>query len=132
MVLWNNSDNQRFVVDTEFDVKLISLTTNLSSMVIIYLLAILDAITAFVLATHVAFGWFSTEIVLLHAGYIILKGVIFFISDWASRMDAIVGVYMLLVAFDVFSLSWITIISVIWLLQKSVFAFIIPISKIFF
>ncbi len=101
-------------------------------MVLVHLLTILDAVTAFVLATHVALGWFSTEIVVYHAVYIILKGVIFFLGDWASRIDVFVGGYMLLVAFDVFSLDWITIISVIWLLQKSVFAFIIPIAKIFF
>lgn len=101
-------------------------------MVLDKLLTILDAVTAFVLATHVAFGWFSTEVVLYHAAYIILKSVIFFISDWASRIDILVGIYMLLVIFDILSFNLITIASVIWLLQKSIFAFIVPIFKIFF
>lgn len=101
-------------------------------MVIDKLLTILDAVTAFVLATHVALGWFSTEIVVYHALYIILKGAIFFLGDWASRIDVIVGIYMLIVAFDIFSFTTATIISVIWLLQKSIFTFIVPVFKIFF
>lgn len=101
-------------------------------MVILHLLTILDAVTAFVLATHVALGWFSTEIVVYHAAYIILKGVIFFISDWASRIDIVVGGYMLLVAFDMLSLTLITIVSVIWLLQKGAFLLINFITKVFF
>ena len=100
-------------------------------MVLDKLLTILDAVTAFVLATHVALGWFSTEIVVYHAAYIILKGAIFFLHDLASRIDVIVGIYMLLVSFDVFSVSAITIISVLWLTQKSIFTFIIPVFKIF-
>ena len=74
-------------------------------MVIDKILTVLDAVTAFVLATHVALGWFSAEIVVYHAAYIILKGLIFFLSDWASKIDVLAGVYMLLVAFDVFSLT---------------------------
>lgn len=101
-------------------------------MVIHHLLTILDVVTAFVLATHVAFGWFSTEIVVYHAVYIILKGVIFFLGDWASRFDVLVGIYMLSVTFNLFSLAIVTVISVIWLLQKSVFTFIFPVIKIFF
>lgn len=101
-------------------------------MVIDKVLTVLDGVTAFVLATHVALGWFSTEIVVYHAAYIILKGLIFLIHDWASRIDVVVGIYMLLVAFDVFSFGIITIVSVIWLLEKSVTTFIVPIFKIFF
>ncbi|MBU5537333.1 MAG: hypothetical protein QW818_01140 [Candidatus Aenigmatarchaeota archaeon] len=101
-------------------------------MVLVYLLTILDAVTGFVLATHAALGWFSTEMVAYHATYIILKGVIFFISDWASRIDFIVGIYMLLAAFDILSFKFITIASVIWLLQKSVFLFMNIIIKVFF
>lgn len=101
-------------------------------MVIVQLLTVLDAVTAFVLATHVSLGWFSTEIVVYHAAYIILKGVIFFLSDWASRIDIIVGAYMLLVAFDMLSLTFLTIASVIWLLQKGASLFINLAIKIFF
>jgi len=101
-------------------------------MVLVHILTILDAVTAFVLATHVALGWFSTEIVVYHATYIILKGVIFFISDWMSRIDIITGGYMLLVAFDVLSLTFLTIASVIWLLQKGAFMLINFIIKVFF
>ena len=100
-------------------------------MVIDKILTVLDAVTAFVLATHVALGWFSAEIVVYHAAYIILKGLIFFLSDWASKIDVLAGVYMLLVAFDVFSLTIITIVFIIWLLEKSVLTFIVPIVKIF-
>jgi len=101
-------------------------------MVLHYLLTILDTVTAFVLATHVALGWFSTQVVLFHVGYIILKGVLFSINDWASRIDVIVGIYMLLVTLDIFSFTILTIVSIIWLLQKSIFAFIVPVAKIFF
>ncbi len=101
-------------------------------MVIHYVLTILDGLTAFVLATHVALGWFSTEIVTYHAAYIILKGLIFVLHDWASRIDVLVGIYMILVAFDIFSFAVITIVSILWLVSKSISAFIMPIFKIFF
>ena len=101
-------------------------------MVIDKILTALDAVTAFVLATHVAFGWFSPAIVAYHAAYIILKGAVFSLSDWASRFDVAIGIYMLLVTFDVYSLTIVTVISVVWLLQKGVSAFIVPIFKMFF
>ncbi|MBI1978732.1 MAG: hypothetical protein HYS62_01565 [Candidatus Aenigmarchaeota archaeon] len=72
-------------------------------MVIVYLLTILDAVTAFVLATHVALGWFSAEVVAYHAA-----------------------------AFDILSFNMATVTSVVWLLQKGIFLFITPILKIFF
>lgn len=101
-------------------------------MVIVYLLTILDAVTAFVLATHVALGWFSAEVVAYHAAYIILKGLIFFLTDWSSRIDVVIGAYMALVAFDILSFNMATVTSVVWLLQKGIFLFITPILKIFF
>lgn len=101
-------------------------------MVLVYILSILDAVTAFVLATHVALGWFSTEVVAYHAAYIILKGAIFAVNDWASRIDVIIGIYMVIVSFDILSLAFLTIISVLWLLEKSVSTFVFPIFKIFF
>lgn len=101
-------------------------------MVVDKLLTILDAVTAFVLATHVALGWFSPEIVAYHAAYIILKGAIFILNDWASRIDIIAGIYMLLVTFNVFSLTLFTMVSIIWLLQKSIFTFVLPVLKQFF
>jgi len=101
-------------------------------MVIHYLLTILDGLTAFVLATHVALGWFSTEIVAYHAAYIILKGIIFSFRDWASRVDVLIGIYMLLVIFNWFSFPAITVASIIWLLQKTIFTFVVPLAKIFF
>ncbi|MBI2547346.1 MAG: hypothetical protein HYW23_02765 [Candidatus Aenigmarchaeota archaeon] len=100
-------------------------------MVLHQLLTVLDAVTAFVLATHVALGWFSTEIVVYHASYVILKGIIFLVKDWASRIDVVVGIYMILVTFNVISLGVLTAMSVAWLLQKSIFTFIVPLLKIF-
>ena len=101
-------------------------------MVLDKILTVLDAVTAFVLATHVALGWFSPEIVTYHAAYVILKGIVFILSDWASRIDVVIGTYMVLVTFNVFSLTIFTIISIIWLLQKSIFTFLVPILKMFF
>ncbi len=90
-------------------------------MVILAVLSLLDLLTAFVLITHTSFGWFSPEIVLYHAIYVIAKGSFFALHDMASRIDIIVGVYIVLVAFNIFPYNPLTIISVVWLSQKSLF-----------
>ena len=89
-------------------------------MVLHILLSLFDALTAFVLVTHAIFGWFSVEIVLYHAAYVIIKGMIFALHDWASRIDILSGVYMVLVAFNIFSFPTIIAIAALWLSSKTI------------
>ncbi len=100
-------------------------------MVLDKILTILDSVAAFVLAAHVGLGWFSPEVVAYHAAYIILKGAIFVMNDWASRIDILIGLYMLMVTFSLGIIPLLTVLSVIWLLQKLVFTFMLPLLKIF-
>lgn len=102
-------------------------------MVILVLLTVIDAVTAFVLVTHATFGWFSTVVVLYHAAYVIIKGLFFIrqLIDIGSLLDIVVGIYMILLAFGIFSHTTITIIATIWLVQKIIFIIGTSIAKIF-
>lgn len=95
------------------------------------ILGVLDIITSFVLVTYVSWGWFSPEIVLYHALYVMLKGGIFFMSDVASKVDLLAGVYILLVAFTIFSHGTVTAIVAFWLVQKGMFSMLKPLASIF-
>ncbi len=53
------------------------------------------------------------------AGYIIVKSLLF-IGDWASAVDLLSGIYMMLVIYNIHSAF--SLIFVIWLLQKSFFS----------
>jgi len=101
-------------------------------MVIHYLLTVLDAVTAFVLISHTALGWFSSGMVVSLASYLIIKGIIFALSDFASRIDIAIGIYIVLVALNIFSNNIMTIISVVWLAQKFLFIIFSLMTKIFF
>ena len=89
-------------------------------MVIVILLTILDLITAMMLVLHVGFGLFSQEVVLYNAVYLIVKGLLFFKTDFASKVDILVGIYMVMIGFDIFSNQYLTIGAVVWLAQKGV------------
>lgn len=102
----------------------------LTLIVIVYLLSILDVVTAFVLWSHVSWGWFSPQVVMYHALYTILKGALFALSDFASKLDIIAGGYILLVAFGLFSHKAATTLVVIWLGQKALFGLIKPLLKL--
>ncbi|MBI2084818.1 MAG: hypothetical protein HYT70_04400 [Candidatus Aenigmarchaeota archaeon] len=90
-------------------------------MVIHILLTVLDLVAAFVLVLHATLGWFSTETILYNAFYLILKGLIFAINDWPSRIDILAGIYMVLISFNIFSNNILTVITAVWLGQKIVF-----------
>ncbi len=89
---------------------------------IFYLLPILDIITALVLILHVNFGTFPFSVVLVHGIYLSLKGVLFAKSDFASKIDLLCGLYIILVAFGLLANKTIALIILIWLAQKAVFA----------
>ncbi|MBI2176065.1 hypothetical protein HYU40_01790 [Candidatus Woesearchaeota archaeon] len=91
---------------------------------ILYLLPILDIITAIVLMLHVKFGAFSFPVVLVHGIYLSFKGALFAKSDFASKIDMLCGIYIILVAFGLFANATIALIIVIWLMQKAVLALI--------
>lgn len=87
---------------------------------LVYVLGLFDILTAFVLATFALWGWFDTSAVLYHAIYVAAKGAVFSYSDWASRIDLLVGVYMFFVAFSLFSHEKISLLAAAWLLEKGV------------
>ncbi|MBI2543202.1 MAG: hypothetical protein HYW24_03385 [Candidatus Aenigmarchaeota archaeon] len=101
-------------------------------MVVHILLTILDVLTAFILVSHAIFGWFSPELILYNAIYLIAKGALFALKDFASKVDILVGIYMIAVSFDIFSSTALTIIVSVWLAQKMLLILFNSISKIFF
>jgi len=97
---------------------------------IVYLLAILDTITAFVIMFHVFFGWFSPATVFYHALYVFLKGLLFAKSDFASKIDVVVGLYIFILLAG-FSHNILTIIAIVWLAQKSFISLWRPAASVF-
>jgi hypothetical protein len=91
---------------------------------IIKIMGIFDIITAAVFYTFVFHGWFSPSIVILHAVYFGVKGGIFALGDFPSKIDIVVGVYMIIVALGVFQMSQLTVIALIWILQKGLFSLV--------
>ncbi|MBI3036416.1 hypothetical protein HYY73_01480 [Candidatus Woesearchaeota archaeon] len=89
---------------------------------ILYLLPILDIVTAAVLMLHVHFNIFPFVVVLVHGIYLSFKGAVFARSDFASKIDLLCGIYIMLVAFGLFANSTIALIILIWLMQKAVLA----------
>lgn len=89
---------------------------------IFYLLPILDIVTAVVLMLHVHFGMFPLIVVLVHGIYLSLKGMLFARSDFASKVDLLCGLYVILVAFGLFANTTAALIITIWLVQKAVLA----------
>ena len=83
------------------------------------LLGILDLIAAvfFILAQ-----WsIGLAVAPFLAFYIIIKSVLF-LGNWASIVDLLSGIYMLLVVYDIHSAF--SLIFIIWLLQKSFFSIV--------
>lgn len=101
-------------------------------MVIHILLTVLDLVAAFILVSYTTVGWFSQEMVIYIALYMIIKGAIFAVNDFASRIDILVGIYMVLISLTIFSNTVLTIIAAIWLAQKMIFIIFGSIAKIFF
>lgn len=89
---------------------------------IFYLLPILDIVTAAVLILHVHFNIFPLVVVLIHGIYLSFKGAVFARSDFASKIDLLCGIYIIMVAFGLFANSAIALIILIWLMQKAVLA----------
>lgn len=89
---------------------------------ILYLLPILDIITALVLILHVNFGAFPFSVVLVPGIYLSFKGLIFAKSDFASKIDLLCGFYVILVAFGLLANKTAALIILIWLMQKALLA----------
>ena len=97
---------------------------------IVYLLAFFDLITAVVIWTHIYFGFFSPELVFIHAFYVFIKGVAFAKWDFVSRIDAVLGFYAILLSLQVISIEIMTLVTIIWLFQKSMFTLAKPMLAI--
>ena len=89
---------------------------------ILYLLPILDILTATVLILHTHFGIFPLPVVLVHGIYLGFKGVLFAKTDFASKIDVLCSIYIILVAFGLFANKTAAFVVFIWLVQKAVFA----------
>ncbi len=86
----------------------------------IKLFGILDLLAAvFLILAQWDFGLSVASVL---AGYLILKAIVF-ISDWASWVDLITGIYIFLVVYDVHSAF--SLIFVLWLLEKSFFSLLV-------
>ena len=91
---------------------------------ILILLPILDLLTASVLILHTNFNLFPGPVVLVHGSYLTLKGLLFAKADFASRIDVVCGVYVILVGLGLFANKTVALVVFIWLVQKAVFALI--------
>ena len=91
---------------------------------ILILLPILDLLTASVLILHTNFNMFPGLVLLVHGSYLTLKGLLFAKGDFASRIDVVCGVYVILVGLGLFSNKTVALVVFIWLVQKAVFALI--------
>ena len=89
---------------------------------ILFLLPILDMLTAAVLVLHVYLNVFPASVVLVHGAYLGIKGMLFAKSDFASKIDVICSVYIILVALEIFVNKTVTLAVFVWLVQKAVFA----------
>lgn len=89
---------------------------------ILYLLPILDILTATVLILHTHFGIFPLPVVLIHGIYLGLKGLLFAKTDFASKVDVLCSIYIIIVALGIFVKPTVSLIVFIWLVQKAVFA----------
>lgn len=89
-----------------------------------YLLPILDILTAAVLILHTRFGVFPLPVVLVHGIYLSFKGLVFAKSDFASKIDLLCGIYIIIVAFGLLANTTAALIITIWLVQKAVFALV--------
>lgn len=92
----------------------------------VYILAFFDLVTAFVIWTHIYFGFFSPELVFIHALYIFVKGIAFAKWDFVSRIDAVLGFYAMLLSVQLLSVELLTLATIIWLFQKSMFTLAKP------
>ena len=91
---------------------------------ILILLPILDIITAAVLMLHVHFNIFPFLVVFVHGLYLSTKGVLFARSDFASKIDLLCGIYVILVALGLLANTTVALIITIWLVQKALFALV--------
>ncbi len=94
---------------------------------IIKIMGIFDILTAVVFFSFSFHGWFSPTVVILHAVYFGVKGAIFSVislKDFVSMLDVIVALYMISTALSVFSSDKITVLALIWILQKGFFSLV--------
>jgi len=91
---------------------------------LIYILPVLDIITAAVLLLHTRFNMFPLGLVLFFGIYLTIKGLAFALGDFSSRVDVICGGYVVIVSLSLFSNPVVSLIVFGWLMQKAVFALI--------
>lgn len=91
---------------------------------ILFLLPILDILTAAVLALHVYLNLFPAPVVLVHGAYLGIKGMLFAKSDFASKIDVMCSTYVILAALEIFVNKSVTLAVFLWLVQKALFALI--------
>ncbi len=89
---------------------------------ILILLPVLDLLTAAVLVLHANFGFFPSSVVIVHGFYLGLKGLLFAKSDFASKIDLLCGIYVILVGLGLFTNATAGLVVFIWLVQKAVLA----------
>jgi hypothetical protein len=87
---------------------------------IVLLLPILDILTASVIVLHTYFG-LPYHVVLIHGFYLGMKGMLFAKTDFASKIDILCSVYIMIAAFGLFVNPIVTLVIAVWLVQKAVF-----------
>ncbi|MBT3721042.1 hypothetical protein HN789_06460 [archaeon] len=87
---------------------------------------ILDLLTVIILILS---NILPNNLILYSGIYLFLKGIIFIIisKDIASVIDFICGIYMVIMFFN-FKIYFLTVLCIIWLLQKTAVYFIIKIG----
>ncbi len=91
---------------------------------ILYLLPILDILTAVVLILHTNFGTFPMPVVLVHGVYLGFKGLVFAKGDFASKVDLVAAIYIILTAMGMVAHKTVALLIFIWLIQKAVLALV--------
>ncbi|MBI2549775.1 hypothetical protein HYV83_01175 [Candidatus Woesearchaeota archaeon] len=91
---------------------------------ILFLLPILDMLTASVLLLHANFNVFPNMVVLVHGIYLGFKGLLFARSDFASKVDVLCSIYIILVGIGLHANKTVALVIAVWLVQKAVFALV--------
>ena len=91
---------------------------------IIKIMGFFDIITSLVFYLFVFNNWFEPSTIIFHAIYFGVKGGVFALKDFTSKIDIIVAIYMIIVALNIFQLQQLNIIVILWILQKGVFSLI--------
>ena len=90
----------------------------------IFILGILDLISALILGLKFVFSSFPDKIVIIAAIYLIVKGALFLMSkDFASIIDIFCGIVLIFSAFMIIPFP-IFALTLVFLVQKGIFSLI--------